>query len=120
LAVVAAEAALSVLVLLPWLGVILDFLADIFAARHTSNLSLASVTLFLGRPGRPSLKKSVMRELLLALAPSCVFGGCFGDCFGGATVFGLLIVAIIYRAFWASIDQLIDRTIKNNERTTDE
>jgi hypothetical protein len=68
--VVAAEAALSVLA---WFGEGLDFATDEFAALRTSNSSLASVALFLGRPGRPRLEKSVTRELLLALASSCVF-----------------------------------------------
>ena len=61
---------LGFLVLLSWLGG--------GGALLTSNLSLVSVALFLGWTGRPRLNKSVMRQLLLALDYSCVFGGFFG------------------------------------------
>ena len=70
---VAAEAALSLLgflVLLDWIGG--------GGSKCTSNSLLASVALFLGRPGCPRLKKSVTRQLLLVLASLCVFGGHFG------------------------------------------
>ena len=82
---VAAEAAISLLdflVLLDWIGE--------GGSKCTSNSLLASVALFVGRPGCPRLKKSVMRQLLLALAFLFVFGGRFGG-----AIFLLIIVVII-------------------------
>ena len=82
---VAAEAAISLLgflVLLDWIGG--------GGAQRKSNSSLAIVALFLGLNGCPRLKKSVMRQLLLALAFLFVFGGRFGG-----AIFLLIIVVII-------------------------
>jgi hypothetical protein len=66
--------------------------------------------------GRPRLKNSVMRELLLSLA-SLFFCGCFG----GAMVFELIVAIICYCLLWVlGLDRLINPLKIMKHRRTNE